>query len=126
MADLDDENEGPVVTGISPSAGLPGTKVTIRGENLGESKDDIIGMNEYDIPLYYLTSDVNILLCFRADNQWSQLSAEYGVFFLEEACLCSPQRPRHRPNYRQHFQQWAWSVYRPNHHTAARSETAAW
>ena len=81
MADLDGENEGPVVTGISPSVGLPGTKVTIRGENLGESKDDIIGMNEYDIPLC-LASDVNILLRFRADNQWSQLSAEYGVFFL--------------------------------------------
>ena len=42
MADLD-ESEGPVVTGISPSVGLPGTKVTIRGENLGESKDDVIG-----------------------------------------------------------------------------------
>ena len=44
MADLDD-SEGPVVTGISPSVGLPGTKVTIRGENLGESKDDVIGTN---------------------------------------------------------------------------------
>ena len=42
MADLE-ESEGPVVTGISPSVGLPGTKVTIRGENLGESKDDVIG-----------------------------------------------------------------------------------
>ena len=42
MADLV-ESEGPVVTGISPSVGLPETKVTIRGENLGESKDDVIG-----------------------------------------------------------------------------------
>ena len=46
MADLDDESEGPVVTGISPSVGLPDTKVTIRGENLGESEEDIIGMKE--------------------------------------------------------------------------------
>ena len=46
MTDLDD-NGGPVVTGISPSAGLPGTRVTIRGENLGESKDDIIGMKAF-------------------------------------------------------------------------------
>ena len=46
MTDLDD-SEGPVVTGISPSAGLPGTKVTIRGENLGESKDDVIGMKAF-------------------------------------------------------------------------------
>lgn len=49
MADLDGESEGPVVTGISPSVGLPGTKVTIRGENLGESKEDIIGKKEADI-----------------------------------------------------------------------------
>lgn len=48
MADLD-EGEGPVVTGISPTIGLPGTKVTIRGENLGESKDDVIGMSEQDL-----------------------------------------------------------------------------
>lgn len=42
MADLE-ESDRPVVTGISPTVGLPGTKVTIRGENLGESKDDVIG-----------------------------------------------------------------------------------
>ncbi len=33
----------PEVSGISPKDGPPGTKITIRGENLGESKDDIIG-----------------------------------------------------------------------------------
>ena len=42
MADLE-EGDCPVVTGISPTVGLPGTKVTIRGENLGESKEDVIG-----------------------------------------------------------------------------------
>lgn len=33
----------PSVTGVSPKEGPPGTKVTIRGENLGSNPDDIIG-----------------------------------------------------------------------------------
>ena len=32
----------PLVSGVSPNEGLPGTKITIRGENLGSRKDDII------------------------------------------------------------------------------------
>ena len=31
----------PVVTGISPREGPPGTRVTIRGENFGESAADL-------------------------------------------------------------------------------------
>ena len=33
----------PQVTGISPKEGPPGTKVTIRGEDLGLSNKDLIG-----------------------------------------------------------------------------------
>lgn len=33
----------PVVTGISPIEGVPGTKVTIRGENLGNRPEDLVG-----------------------------------------------------------------------------------
>ena len=33
----------PLVTGISPKEGIPGTKVKIRGENLGVNAKDIIG-----------------------------------------------------------------------------------
>ena len=33
----------PVVTGVSPKEGPPGTRVTIRGENLGHEPEDIIG-----------------------------------------------------------------------------------
>lgn len=57
MADLDD-SEGPLVTGISPSVGLPGTKVTIRGENLGESKDDVIGTKTNFTKSYLLQAHV--------------------------------------------------------------------
>lgn len=32
----------PKVTGLSPMTGPPGTKITVRGENLGQSSDDII------------------------------------------------------------------------------------
>ncbi|KAG7167081.1 Exocyst complex component 2-like 2, partial [Homarus americanus] len=34
----------PVVTGISPIEGVPGTKVTIRGENFGNRPEDLIGL----------------------------------------------------------------------------------
>ena len=34
----------PKVTGLSPNEGPPGTKVTLRGENLGVSYDDLIGL----------------------------------------------------------------------------------
>lgn len=36
------QNMGPVITGISPKEGLPGTMITLRGENLGESNEDVI------------------------------------------------------------------------------------
>jgi exocyst complex component 2 len=35
----------PLVTGVSPKEGPPGTRVTIRGENLGNDPRDLIGMN---------------------------------------------------------------------------------
>lgn len=34
----------PNVTGLSPNEGLPGTRVKIRGENLGQSPTDLIGL----------------------------------------------------------------------------------
>eukprot|EP00069_Balaena_mysticetus_P003509 bmy_04311T0 len=34
----------PLVTGISPNEGIPWTKVTIRGENLGAEPADLIGL----------------------------------------------------------------------------------
>lgn len=33
----------PVVTGLSPKEGPPGTKITIRGEHLGNSARDLVG-----------------------------------------------------------------------------------
>lgn len=33
----------PVVTGLSPKEGPPGTKITIRGEYLGNRAEDLIG-----------------------------------------------------------------------------------
>ena len=33
----------PIVTGLSPIEGVPGTKVTIRGESLGTSPGDLLG-----------------------------------------------------------------------------------
>lgn len=42
----------PVVTGLSPKEGPPGTKVTIRGEFLGNRAEDLIGL--YSIRLDHL------------------------------------------------------------------------
>lgn len=36
-------SDPPVVSGISPREGPPGTRVTIRGENLGSNRQDVIG-----------------------------------------------------------------------------------
>lgn len=33
----------PIVTGLSPKEGPPGTKITIRGEHLGNSVRDFVG-----------------------------------------------------------------------------------
>ena len=41
--------EPPKVTGLSPKEGPPGTLITIRGENLGESEEDLIGVSICDI-----------------------------------------------------------------------------
>ena len=42
MSDTDTV-EVPIVSGVSPKEGPPGTKLTIRGEHLGDSKKDILG-----------------------------------------------------------------------------------
>lgn len=34
----------PIVTGLSPNEGPPGTRIKIRGENLGKSPQDLIGL----------------------------------------------------------------------------------
>ena len=39
----DDDVPRPNVSGISPKEGPPRTKITIRGENLGQSSDDLLG-----------------------------------------------------------------------------------
>ena len=36
--------EGPKVTGLSPREGQPGTRVTLRGERLGRSQQDIVSV----------------------------------------------------------------------------------
>src|SRR4051812_42329891 len=37
------QRKTPVVTGLSPKEGIPGTQITIRGENLGINPNDLIG-----------------------------------------------------------------------------------
>lgn len=45
----------PVVTGISPKEGPPGTRVTVRGEFLGNKPGDLIGMS-FDLSHWYLNA----------------------------------------------------------------------
>lgn len=39
------ERERPVITGLSPKEGVPGTQVKIRGENLGRSQADLLALS---------------------------------------------------------------------------------
>lgn len=57
----------PVVTGVSPKEGPPGTRVTIRGENLGYGPDDITGINTWS---FFKIIFNNLLYSLRADNLW--------------------------------------------------------
>ena len=41
----------PLVTGVSPKEGPPGTRVTIRGENFGRDLKDFIGKIYYTIKI---------------------------------------------------------------------------
>ena len=41
----------PIVNGISPREGPPGTKITIRGENFGISPQDLVRLYHYRITL---------------------------------------------------------------------------
>jgi len=43
----------PQVTGISPKEGPPGTRVTLRGENLGTDARDLIGLYLIHINVFY-------------------------------------------------------------------------
>lgn len=47
----------PVVTGLSPKEGPPGTRVTIRGEFLGTRASDLIGNTTEHLPIRY---EINI------------------------------------------------------------------
>ncbi|KAH9400765.1 Exocyst complex component 2 [Tyrophagus putrescentiae] len=42
-------NNAPKVTGISPKDGVPRTKLTIRGENLGVDQDDVVSLRICDV-----------------------------------------------------------------------------
>ena len=39
----------PIVNGISPREGPPGTKITIRGENFGISPQDLVRLHDNEI-----------------------------------------------------------------------------
>lgn len=52
--------KSPVVTGISPKEGPPGTRVTIRGEHLGINPNDISSNSNKNIILKSICSNIRI------------------------------------------------------------------
>ena len=47
----------PLTTGISPKEGPPGTRVTIRGENLGVDPKDLIG--KFSLGILHFFNSIN-------------------------------------------------------------------
>ena len=63
----------PIVNGISPREGPPGTKITIRGENFGISPQDLVRLHDNEIIFKdFKHSDWSL-------HQWLRLSADIGV-----------------------------------------------
>lgn len=50
----------PVVTGLSPKEGPPGTRITIRGEFLGTRASDLIG-NSTSVHLLHKKNEIILL-----------------------------------------------------------------
>ena len=89
--------EPPTVSGVSPREGFPGTKVTIRGENLGNSKGDVIGNQTQRqvlashttvsiLPTKALRSEV-LAACHRLSMSPRRSSCACRVLLLENAKL---------------------------------------
>ena len=89
LKEMESGPQSPVVSGVSPNEGQPGTRLTIRGENLGESLRDIMGVSRFSssgaretlsyTSLYYYTR--------RYQDWWSELQGEPGVQQFQEAFL---------------------------------------
>lgn len=69
----------PVVTGLSPKEGPPGTRVTIRGEFLGRNAQDLLGMSfrKFRLRAYVVIHDHECLLGLSICGCDCLLSAEW-------------------------------------------------
>lgn len=58
----------PVVTGLSPKEGTPGTKITVRGEFLGTKAQDLIALEICGIGEFLIRLKLGFLLGFSIYN----------------------------------------------------------
>ena len=77
----------PVVTGISPKEGKPGTRVVIRGENFGATQRDLIGK---DRAISLKSSLYKELVRFFAD--FSRIYVNSWLFIIMVFLKCCPPR----------------------------------
>lgn len=63
----------PVVTGLSPKEGPPGTKITIRGEFLGNRAEDLIGEISFFFHHYLITIRLFSEVQFNEFNAFQQV-----------------------------------------------------
>lgn len=96
-------SECPLVSGVSPNEGLPGTKVTIRGENLGSRKEDVTCKLPSVLVIFGYSWDFVITPSHY--HLWQQLYQQFRVCELQEADMLYPrcQGTRRNPHHHLHW-----------------------
>ena len=94
----------PEVSGVSPKEGLPGTKVTIRGQNLGTSKDDVKCKSFFST--WRISFNVSFITGYSCYHLWEGLHQFFGICESQEIDLSDTKRWRTRRDHSDYSVGW--------------------